>query len=65
VVPPQTPLISPFCTAKSRHCCLTPQPAQIRSACLTWLTATTPVAIGKNKSGSAEAHAPVARQSVA
>ena len=44
VVPPQMPSFSPDRIAKSRHCCLTVQPAQIRIARATCLLAALPTA---------------------
>lgn len=65
VVPPQMPCASPLRMAKSRHCCRTGQPAQICSAVRICLDAAGPVAMGKNRSGSAARHALAARHSVA
>ena len=64
VVPPHIPCISPDRIAKSRHSWRTRQPAQIRCAFAISLAATTPVATGKKRSGSADRQAPSARHSV-
>jgi hypothetical protein len=51
--------------AKSRHCCLTVQPAQMRIARATCLLAELPTATGKNTSGSVLRQALAARHSLA
>ena len=62
VVPPQIPYVRSWVCANSRHSRLTRHPAQIVLARAICLSAGPFAEIGKKRSGSADRHAPAARQ---